>query len=79
MAKKLQLLRNKTIFDTKALALTGLDTQLKKLSVGEQAIASYTDGDEVSILLGISYGDGTNYQIFEGAKIGEGGNLEIPQ
>ena len=79
MAKKLQLLRNKTIFDTKALALTGLDTQLKKLSVGEPAIASYTDGDEVSILLGISYGDGTNYQIFEGAKIGEGGNLEIPQ
>ena len=56
-----------------------MDTQLKKLSVGEQAIASYTDGDEVSILLGISYGDGTNYQIFEGAKIGEGGNLEIPQ
>ena len=79
MAKKLQLLRNKTIFDTKALALTSLDTQLKKLSVGEPAIASYTDGDEVSILLGISYGDGTNYQIFEGAKIGEGGNLEIPQ
>lgn len=79
MAKKLQLLRNQTIFGTKALALTGLDTQLKNLSVGEPAIASYTDGDEVSILLGISYGDGENYQIFEGAKIGEGGNLEIPQ
>lgn len=79
MAKKLQLLRNQTIFGTKALALTGLDTQLKKLSVGEPAIASYTDGDEVSILLGISYGDGENYQIFEGVKIGEDGNLEIPQ
>ena len=79
MAKKLQLLRNQNIFDTKALALTGLDTQLKTLAVGEPAIASYTDGDEVSILLGISYGDGKNYQIFEGAKIVEGGNLEIPQ
>lgn len=79
MAKKLQLLRNQNIFDTKALALTGLDTQLKTLAVGEPAISSYTDGDEVSILLGISYGDGKNYQIFEGAKIGEDGNLEIPQ
>lgn len=79
MAKQLQLLRNGVIFDTKKLALTGLDTQLKKLSVGEPAIASYTDGGKVSILLGISYGDGKNYQIFEGAKIGEDGNLEIPQ
>ena len=79
MAKKLQLLRNQTIFDTKALALTGLRTQLNTLAVGEPAIASYTDGDNVSILLGISYGDGENYQIFEGAKIGDGDNLEIPQ
>lgn len=79
MAKKLQLLRNQTIFDSKALALTGLDTQLKTLAVGEPAIASYTDDDKVSILLGISYGDGTNYQIFEGVKIGDDGNLEIPQ
>lgn len=79
MAKQLQLLRNQTKFETKTFALTGLDTQLKKLAAGEPAIASYTDGDKVGILLGISYGDGTNYQIFEGAKIGEGGNLEIPQ
>lgn len=79
MAKKLQLLRNQTIFDTKALALNGLRTQLNTLAVGEPAIASYTDGDNVSILLGISYGDGENYQIFEGAKIGDGDNLEIPQ
>lgn len=79
MAKQLQLLRNGEIFGTKRLALTGLDTQLKKLSVGEPAIASYTDGEKVSILLGISYGDGTNYQIFEGAKIGADGNLEIPK
>ena len=78
MAKKLQLLRNQTIFDTKALALTGLSTQLKKMSAGEPAIASYTDGDNKSILLGIAL-DADNYQIFEGAKIGGDGNLEIPQ
>lgn len=78
MAKKLQLLRNQTIFDTKALALTGLSAQLAKMSAGEPAIASYTDGDKKSILLGIAL-DADNYQIFEGAKIGDDGNLEIPQ
>lgn len=78
MAKKLQLLRNATIFGTKALALTGLSAKLAQMSASEPAIASYTDGDKKSILLGIAL-DGDNYQIFEGAKIGEDGNLEIPQ
>ena len=78
MAKKLQLLRNQTIFGTKALALTGLSAKLAQMSAGEPAIASYTDGDKKSILLGIAL-DADNYQIFEGAKIGEDGNLEIPQ
>lgn len=78
MAKKLQLLRNSVVFDTKALALTGLSAQLAKMSAGEPAIASYTDGVKKSILLGIAL-DADNYQIFEGAKIGNDGSLEIPQ
>lgn len=83
MAKKLQLLRNQTIFENKAAALAGLKAKLVSaepiLAAGEPLIASYTDGEKVSILLGISYGDGENYQIFEGAKIGADGNLEIPK
>lgn len=85
MAKKLQLLRNSVVFDTKANALAGLKAKLvsaePQLAAGEPLIASYTDGegDKVSILLAISHGDGKNYQIFEGAKIGVDGNLEIPQ
>lgn len=78
MAKKLQLLRNQTIFENKQAALTGLTTQLAKMSAGEPAIASYNDDNKKSILLGIAL-DETNYQIFEGAKIGEDGKLEIPQ
>lgn len=79
MAKKLQLLRNTTVFDTKALAIAGLKTQLLGMAAGEPAIASYTDGEGESVLFGISLGDGKNFQIFEGVKVSEGGELEIPQ
>lgn len=84
MAKKLQLLRNQTIFENKAAALAGLKAKLVSaepiLAAGEPLIASYNEGEgKVSILLGISYGDGKIYQIFEGAKIGDSGNLEIPK
>lgn len=79
MVKKLQLLRNGVIFDTKALAVSGLVAKLKGLSAGEPAIASYTDGVNKSILLGIAL-DESNYQIFEGVKVGEDGTtLEIPE
>ena len=79
MAKKLQLLRNSAVFENKAAALAGLRTQLMALAAGEPCIASYTDGDAVSILLGVSYGDGKNFQVFEGAKITSGGTIELPQ
>lgn len=74
----LQLLRNQTVFKTKALALTGLQTQLKTLPIGAPAIAYYTDGDKQSLLFGIALG-GTNYQIFEGCKVDEDGSLVIPE
>lgn len=78
MAKQLQLLRNQTVFKNKKAAITGLKNILITLAAGEPAIASYTDNDKVSILLGIAL-DAQNYQIFEGAKVNEGGELEIPQ
>ena len=83
MSKKLQLLRNQTVFTNKATALTNLKAKLvsaePQLAAGEPLIASYTDGDNVGILLAISHGDGKNYQIFEGSKLSTGGTLEIPQ
>lgn len=74
----LQLLRNSELCANKKDAVAKLSAKLKTLPVGAPAIASYTDGDAKSILLGIAY-DATNYQIFEGAKVDGGGNLELPE
>lgn len=74
----LQLLRNSELCAKKKDAVAKLSAKLKTLPVGAPAIASYTDGDAKSILLGIAY-DATNYQIFEGAKVDGGGNLELPE
>lgn len=64
MAKKLQLLRNSVEFNSKELAIEGLQTQLSKLLIGEPAIAWYTENGETKVILGISAGDG-KYQIFD--------------
>ena len=74
----LQLLRNSELCANKKDAVAKLSAKLKTLPVGAPAIASYTDGDAKSILLGIAY-DANNYQIFEGAKVDGGGNLELPE
>lgn len=74
----LQLLRNSELCANKKDAVAKLSAKLKTLPVGAPAIASYTDGDVKSILLGVAY-DATNYQIFEGAKVDSGGNLELPE
>lgn len=74
----LQLLRNSELCANKKDAVAKLSAKLKTLPVGAPAIASYTDGDAKSILLGIAY-DVNNYQIFEGAKVDVGGNLELPE
>ena len=79
MAKQLQLLRNSAVFENKKAAIDALKGKLVTLAAGEPAIASYTDGDNKSILFGISLGDSTNYQIFDGAKFNEDGTIIIPQ
>ncbi len=63
-AKRLQLFRNSVAFESKALAIEGLQLQLSTLLVGEPAIAWYTEGGVTKVILGISAGDG-EYQIFD--------------
>lgn len=63
-AKRLQLFRNSVAFESKALAIEGLQSQLSTLLVGEPAIAWYTENEVTKVILGISAGDG-KYQIFD--------------
>ncbi len=74
----LQLLRNKTIFESKSLAINGIVSKLKELPSGSPIIASYNNNGKVMALLGISLGD-NNVQIFEGNVLGDDGNLEIQE
>lgn len=63
-AKRLQLFRNSVAFESKDLAIEGLQSQLSTLLVGEPAIAWYTESGETKVILGISAGNG-KYQIFD--------------
>ena len=68
MANLLQFKRNQTVAESKASALSALQTYLRSASEGEPAIARYTEGGSIKILYGISNGDG-NYTIFDNEAI----------
>lgn len=67
MAKSLRLFRNQTLFDTKELAITGLQAQVATANDGEVILARYTDGDDVKTLMMLVYvnGETRKYTIFD--------------
>lgn len=67
MAKSLRLFRNQTLFDTKELAITGLQAQVTTANDGEVILARYTDADDVKTLMMLVYvnGETRKYTIFD--------------